>query len=372
MIVAHIAPDLFGNKVFGTIFEGLAKYIEKQLVFVPTKYADTKHEKIVHNDKVEEICLGCYGFFDRVLFFPKRDKTINSIIEYGSIDSVDLIHAHMLVSSGSVAYEIYRKYKVPYVVSVRGSDVYLFWKYFFFLRPMIVRILVNARYIVFLSPGLKEKILEALPRELRKRIEEKSSIVPNGISRTWFLESKKKKLDDSFKILFIGELNKNKNILTVIKSVRMLRQKGVNAILIIVGAGPLQSRIEKIANTETWIKFLGYVNKKSDIERIYEESNTLVVPSKVETFGMVYAEAMSKGLPVVYSKKQGISGFFEEGSSGFAVDPNSAKSIVEALLLIMARYSNMSEMAKKNSNHFSLDVVLGQYFRIYQKVTVHE
>ena len=43
------------------------------------------------------------------------------------------------------------------------------------------------------------------------------------------------------------------------------------------------------------------------------------MPSRYETFGLVYGEAMSQGLPIIYSKGQGVDGYFKEGTVGYGV-----------------------------------------------------
>ena len=58
------------------------------------------------------------------------------------------------------------------------------------------------------------------------------------------------------------------------------------------------------------------------------------MPSLAETFGLVYLEALSQNLPVVYTKGQGIDGLFDE-SVGIGVNPLSVEDIAEALRTIL-------------------------------------
>ena len=56
------------------------------------------------------------------------------------------------------------------------------------------------------------------------------------------------------------------------------------------------------------------------------------MPSYTESFGLVYAEAMSQKLPVIYSKGQGFDGQFEEGLVGYHVSPYDVKDIANGIL----------------------------------------
>jgi len=76
----------------------------------------------------------------------------------------------------------------------------------------------------------------------------------------------------------------------------------------------------------------------------------LLVPSSAETFGMVYLEAMSQGVPVLYTRGQGFDGQFPEGEAGFSVICGDIKQQAQALGEIVrdypARSARCIELAK--------------------------
>jgi glycosyltransferase involved in cell wall biosynthesis len=51
----------------------------------------------------------------------------------------------------------------------------------------------------------------------------------------------------------------------------------------------------------------------------YRNSDIFIMPSYNETFGLVYIEAMSQGLPIIYTQNEGVDGYFKEGSVGYSV-----------------------------------------------------
>lgn len=63
------------------------------------------------------------------------------------------------------------------------------------------------------------------------------------------------------------------------------------------------------------------------------------MPSFTESFGLVYAEAMSQGLPVIYSKGQGFDGQFAEGVVGYHVDAHDPEELCENIIKMTAEQS---------------------------------
>jgi glycosyltransferase involved in cell wall biosynthesis len=74
----------------------------------------------------------------------------------------------------------------------------------------------------------------------------------------------------------------------------------------------------------------------------YDGCHLFLLPSRAETFGMVYLEAMSRGLPVLYTRGQGFDGQFAEGEAGFAVSPDDPADIVRAALSALEHYGERS------------------------------
>ena len=99
-----------------------------------------------------------------------------------------------------------------------------------------------------------------------------------------------------------------------------------------------------------------------------KESDILVLPSFTETFGLVYPEAMSQGLPVIYSKDQGFDGHFPSGHIGYPVSPGDPKDIAAKILLVQNDFARLSEQAYLASSRFSWANVAGQLLETYGRV----
>ena len=108
------------------------------------------------------------------------------------------------------------------------------------------------------------------------------------------------------------------------------------------------------------------ISDKNELLKHYRECDIFVMPSFTESFGMVYAEAMSQGLPVIYTKGEGIDGYFEPGEAGFAVDPGKPEEIVQAVQNITGRYMEISGFCSEKSDLFNRDRIGLMYKELYQ------
>ena len=92
------------------------------------------------------------------------------------------------------------------------------------------------------------------------------------------------------------------------------------------------------------------------------------MPSFTESFGLVYAEAMSQGLPVVYSAGQGFDGQFAEGEVGYRVDSHSPESVANGILKVIENYGNISPYVSQKAKKFRWDEIVQVYSDIYEKI----
>jgi hypothetical protein len=97
-----------------------------------------------------------YNGFDRLLYHLKQYKMLKKAEDLYEVSSYNMVHAHSLFSNGYVAYHLKRKYKLPYIVAVRDTDINVFFKKMPLLKNYGVRILEEADKIIFLSQTYKK------------------------------------------------------------------------------------------------------------------------------------------------------------------------------------------------------------------------
>jgi len=113
---------------------------------------------------------------------------------------------------------------------------------------------------------------------------------------------------------------------------------------------------------------VGHVSHRSDLLHCYRESDILVVPSFTETFGLVYLEAMSQGVPVVYSENQGIDGYYSNGAIGYSCKPSDPADIAESICAVMRRHRELSLTCNEQIVNFTWDKIAQRYEDLYQEV----
>ncbi|MFI2857085.1 glycosyltransferase family 4 protein [Paenibacillus sp. JSM ZJ436] len=284
-----------------------------------------------------------HGKYDRIIFYLKHWKIFNDIVQNYKIQNYSMIHAHSLFSNGYIAMKLKKKFNKPYIVAVRNTDVNTFFKRMPHLRKLGVSILKEANKVIFLSESYKEIVLRKyIPNDLKRGILDKVEVIPNGIDNFWFINKGiPKHLPEGMrlKFLYVGVINKNKNITTTIKAMEYLQKEGFNVTFTIIGRIEDDSIYQKIKDTSN----VNYVSsmQKEDLIKIFCNHDFFVMPSKTESFGLVYAEAMSQGLPIIYSKGQGFDGQFEEGMVGFHVNSQHPHEIKDKVIEIIKDYYNI-------------------------------
>lgn len=308
--------------------------------------------------------------FDRFLFHLKHKKILKDVINKYVMEDYSVIHAHSLFSNGYIAYRLKKEFDIPYIVAVRNTDVNLFFKKMIHLRKLGIEIMNEANQIIFLSKPYRDQTIENyIPKSLRKSIYNKVSIIPNGIDEFWFdniVSTKPKPVKPYLKLLQIGDINRNKNIETTLKAIDVLFKMGFKVTLDVVGKVKDQNVFDKMKDYD-FVNYLGY-KPKEELINIYRENYIFVMPSIHESFGLVYAEAMSQGLPVIYTRGQGFDGQFQDGEVGYCVDCNDATEIAEKIIEIADKYNEVSMRCKDKSNKFNWDMIVNNYQKIYYDV----
>ena len=339
MKVLHIAPDYPHSKLYAQLISSLEEAGCKNCVYVQSGGKETTSPYQIYY-------LGRdFGIIDRLLYFRKQHIIANDIIEKNLLKGVDVVHAHNLFSAGYNAYKLWKKYKIPYIVAVRNTDVNDFFHYMIHLRPIGVKVMREAAAVIFLSPSYRDTVLNTyVPSKERDIILSKCHIIPNGLD-PFFMDNRARaprKIDDvnRIRLIYIGDIDKNKNVVTTIKACKILKGKGYHVSLDVVGRIK-DKKQEKIKGID-FVNYHPFSPKEKVIEHL-NDADIFVMPSIFETFGLVYIEAMSQGLPVIYSKGQGFDGYYEEGKVGYHVPCFDENAIVESIIRIMDNYSSISK-----------------------------
>jgi glycosyltransferase involved in cell wall biosynthesis len=131
---------------------------------------------------------------------------------------------------------------------------------------------------------------------------------------------------DGLRLLHLGRLEERKKPAVAIDALAELRRMGVQSSLVVAGEGPLTGSLAERARAHgvgDAVRFAGRVSE-DDKWRLYDSADVLVFTSTLEGFGLVVAEAQSRGLPVVASAGTATEEALDPGRSGFLVPPSGA------------------------------------------------
>lgn len=373
MKVFQIALDYVWAPLYKNLFNELEKIDIKEEIFCPVS---TKYKEKCNGDYPESVKIAaCFNEFERRTFYLKQRKTVRYIKENFNLRDITVLHAHTLFSAGYTAMKLKDDNNIPYLVAVRNSDVNVFFKRMKHLRSTGIEILRKAEKVIFLSPAYKRTVLETyVPDDFRNEIEKKSIVIPNGIS-DFFLDnraSNEKGLDRArreesckIKIIYAGEINQNKNLTETIEACKILMRKGYKCTFTIVGDVTDKS-CEKILHEN----FINHYPRcgHDELIKYYRNNDIFVMPSHTETFGLVYAEAMSQGLPVIYTRGQGFDGQFAEGDVGYSVSDKDAEELAEKIEMVAKDYEAMSKKCVGMVSRFDWKSIAKEYKSIYNDI----
>lgn len=308
-----------------------------------------------------------HGKYDRAIFQIKHHKILTDIKKQYSFNDFQVLHAHSLFSNGYIAYKINEEYGVPYIVTARSTDLNTFFKYMVHLRKLGVEILKNAKKIIFLSPSLRDEMINNyVPENFKKEFYDKSFIIPNGLDPFW-LKNKNTPKDipnkSHLSIVQVGLINKGKNVLTTAKAIEILNGKGFNIKFNVVGKIENQSIYNKLIEKD-FVQYHKPVSKEK-LLNIYRSNDIFVMPSIKETFGLVYAEAMSQGLPVLYSKGQGFDKHFPDGQIGYSIEKMDENDVAAKIIKVLEEYKLISQKAVDSCGKFDWDTIAKKTISLY-------
>lgn len=372
MRVLHINCNYLTTALHQTMIEHLDETGVDSHIFAPIYDASLAIIKPNQNVTVSE----CFRKWDRIWFGYKQSKIIAAAEKAVDVASFDCIHAYTLFTDGNCAMKLSEKYGVPYVVAVRSTDLNDFLRLKPWLRGRAVEILEKASAVFFLSQKYLEDMIERhVPQNKKAAIRAKSQVVPNGIDDFWLRNEPRVKGTEELDrirnkkvgLIVAGRVNKNKNQLTAMKAVEKLNQLGYDAHLTVVGPVEDEGIIRSLKNCGS-VTCIGPQPKEKLIEH-YWDNDIFVLPSYQETFGLVYAEAMSQGLPVLYTKGQGFDGHFPEGTVGYSIDPISPEDIADKVRTVCEEYHKISTNGPALAKRFEWKRIVIEYRKIYSQIT---
>jgi glycosyltransferase involved in cell wall biosynthesis len=178
------------------------------------------------------------------------------------------------------------------------------------------------------------------------------------------------KSSDTFCLLNVGSTHQRKNIFTVLRVLKTLKEKGLPVCLWRTGSDFTKAQIAFIQehDLESDIYDLGSPDKARLIQ-IYNAADVLLAPSLYEGFGLTIVEAMACGVPVITSNVSSLPEV--AGDAAILVDPSNVEAIIEAIFKIKQDPSYRDQLIEKGlvrAKFFSWLKTAEQVAQVYENV----
>lgn len=267
----------------------------------------------------------------------------------------DLVEAHKFTVEGLVGQDISHEFSCPLVCDIQGdTDISILTKKIS-LRNRYRKIAQEVSLVFPYAPwavspfnrliGLQPDICQNLP------------VIPgfDRLGHSHVVE------EDRLLTIFRLDSWERKNITRLIKAIEKLSIRRKNLSLDIYGGGSAKSllTLSKIIDKSSLgdrLKLCGRV-KSDQLADLIKNYAAFVLPSQRESYGMVYAESLISGVPVLYSKDWGIDGYFEEKSIGYACDPSSVDDIAKGINYLLKHQQELKSKIAALQENGSLNIL---------------
>ncbi len=294
-------------------------------------------------------------------------------------EKIRLIHAHWIIPSGLLAVILKKMHNIPVVVSVHGSDI-------FSLKGPISRLI--QRYVIencdvctANSSATKEEIIKKL------KIKKDIKVIPMGVDMKQFAKKKGKKLLRKYKnndknnkiLLFVGRLAEQKGLQYLIKALPLVLKKYPETKLLVVGEGSYKKELTGLASKLDLGKSIAFIGAlpHSELAGYYKIADALILPSiSGEGLGIVLAEAIAAGTPVIGTKTGGIPDIIKDRETGLLVRKKDEKDIADKISALLSNQRLRATLVKNGQKHIrknlSWDVVVKKFEKVYGGIIKNE
>lgn len=240
----------------------------------------------------------------------------------------DLLHALHLTSYGFLAGVSGVQ---PSIVSVWGTDVLEAPSLTPMHRWITQHALARAGAITATGLRLAEATLSYVPRG--KTV----SVIPYGVALDRFVPQAWA-AGERVTIGATSRLSPEKGLPHLLRAVAMLRDRGVDADLVLAGEGPSRRQVEALIGSLGLVDRVALLGEvpHDDVPAVLERLDVFALPSTWEGFGVSAVEASAMMLPIVASDVHGIPDVVVDGRTGLLVPPGNATALADALARLAA------------------------------------
>ena len=293
----------------------------------------------------------------------------------------DAIHAFWLLPNGFIGAVLCKAYKLPLIITMQGSDMFIAKQNPFF-KWMAIWTLKHTAMVTSVTPTfLPELAALGAPSERR-------CLIPNGVDPEVFpplshkqLAALRKKLSipaGDLIVFALGRIVFKKGFDFLVQAFPLVHEEVPNVTLIIGGDGTDLSRLKTMAkalNVSESIRFTGTINR-TDVPAYFDLCDIFTLPAVFDPKGNVdgcpnvILEAMACGKPVVASGISGIPVVVKNNETGILVEEKNVKQLAAALVALLTNKPKREQFGRAGQqrilNELTWDKVIEQIKDVYQ------
>lgn len=288
-------------------------------------------------------------------------------IELAKQKDYDLIHAFSVFPCAIVARKLGKKLKLPYVVTLRKGDVFVYSKKGGIADKItafyVAKALEESLFLVANTQLLKDSMLNLEPKK-------EISIIRSGIDVAEYFPDTSKRSAGEMRIICVSTLSPMRGVRSLIQAFKILSGRYDQVRLTIVGDGNERKSLEDLVQgleLKGKIEFVGAISGEDVIEH-YQRASIFVRPSLEDTKNRIVLEAMASGLPVITTDTEGISEIIFDKQNGFIVkkkDPDDLAEKIENFILNEAMLIEISKNSRLSAEQVAWSVIAKKYFDLY-------
>jgi 1,2-diacylglycerol 3-alpha-glucosyltransferase len=266
----------------------------------------------------------------RKIYFDPEDRlmkfsAINALIPALTKEKYDLVHIHTPFIAHYAGLKIAKALNVPCVETYHT----FFEDYLHHYLPWIPQGMARnlARLISKQQCNAVDAIVapsQPMLDVLRSYgVKAEAEVIPTGLQAASFNQAGQVDFREKYHIphdqpmlLYVGRVAFEKNIEFLLSVVHLLKDEIPNVLLVITGEGPAEASLHKQVKNlglEKNVKFIGYLDRETELNACYRAADIFVFASTSETQGLVILEAMAQGTPVVAIAELGTASILVEG-----------------------------------------------------------
>lgn len=295
----------------------------------------------------------------------KIEKVVSFLYEKYLLDHdpPDLIHAHVGLWAGKAALSLSERIQVPFVITEHSSRVF---------GNRFNNVQRKALQTVYQKAAKVITVSSALGRHIQNEFEvDHVEVIPNVVDTDRFGAQSLKKERDVFTIISVGNLKASKRFDLLIEAFALVHSQYPKTTLEIIGEGHEKQKLQNLIQQyelSTSAKLRGAV-LHSELPAYFNRSDLFVLPSDIETFGVVFIEALASGTPVIGTKCGGPEDIIND-ENGILVSKDNKKALSDAIVSIITNHENYNQtiIAEQAKFRYSPGKIAEMHEKLYQTI----